>query len=189
PAPLWLTSTRARLLAATGAFALLKLAAARQLELLPVEAYSWMWSRHPQLGYFDHPALTSWMVRVSTAIAGHSFVGVRALAIACSIATVWFVFETLCRLYDETTAEHAALLVLLVPITAVTGAEAAPDSPLLLFWSATLWAFVRALTGGGTRAWLLAGLFLRLAFDSKYHPAGLGLRLPLFLPLPSGPPR
>jgi hypothetical protein len=156
---------------------------ARKIELLPVEAYSWMWSRHPQLGYFDHPALTSWIVRASTALAGHSFLGVRALTIACSIATVWFVFDALSRLYGERVAEHVALLVLLLPVTAVTGAEATPDSPLLLFWSATLWAFVRALSGGGTRAWLLAGLFLGLALESKYHAALLGLGLLALLAL------
>jgi dolichyl-phosphate-mannose-protein mannosyltransferase len=172
-----------RLLAATGAFALLKLAIARKLELLPIEAYSWMWSQHPQLGYFDHPALTSWIVRASTALAGHSFLGVRALTVACSIATVWLVFDAVQRLWDERTAEHVALLVMLLPITAINGAEAVPDSPLLLFWSAALWAFARALTEGRTLFWQVGGLFLGLALDSKYHAAILALGLVAFLAL------
>lgn len=181
--PSWLTPARARLLAAMSALSLVKILVARRLELLPVEAYSWMWSRHPQLGYFDHPAMTSWMVRASTTLVGHSFVGVRLLAVASSIGAAWFAFLALRRMYDERTAEHVSLLVMLLPITSVVGAEAAPDSPVLLFWSATLWAFVRAIADGGTRSWLLAGLFLGLAMDSKYHGALLAIGLLLFLAL------
>jgi len=164
-----------------GALALVKVLIARRLELRPVEAYSWMWAQHPQLGYFDHPAMTSWMVRASTALVGHSFLGVRAITLACSVGVIWILFDALRRLYDERTAQHVSLLVLLLPVTSVIGAEAAPDGPLLFFWCATLWAFVHALSGGGTRAWLLAGLFLGLALDSKYHAAVLAAGVLLFL--------
>src|SRR5262249_9360266 len=123
------------------------------------------------------------IVRASTALAGHSFLGVRALTVACSIATVWLVFDAVRLLWDERSAEHVALLVMLLPITAINGAEAVPDSPLLLFWSATLWAFAHALSGGGPRFWQFAGLCLGLALASKSHAAVLALGLLGFLAL------
>ena len=70
-------SRRAWLLVAFGGILVAKLVLAQRLELLPVEAYSWVWAQHPQLGYFDHPAMTSWIVRASTSLLGHSFIGVR----------------------------------------------------------------------------------------------------------------
>ncbi|MFI5317095.1 MAG: glycosyltransferase family 39 protein [Myxococcota bacterium] len=163
------------------AFALVKVAVARKVELLPVEAYSWMWAQHPQLAYFDHPGMTSWIVRASTMLVGHSLLGVRALALACSLGTTAMVFHALRRMYDERTAEHVSLLFLLLPVTAVTGALAAPDSPLLFFWCATLWALVRASSEGRLSAWLLSGLFLGLALDSKYHAALLAIGISVYL--------
>ena len=54
-----------------------------------------------------------------------------------------------------------------------------PDSPLLFFWTAALWAMARIAVGGGGAWWLAAGMFSGLALDSKYTAlllwAGIGL--------------
>src|SRR5258708_29329850 len=54
-----------------------------------------------------------------------------------------------------------------------------PDTPLLLFWTATLWAGGRLASGGAAAWWLAAGVFTGLALLSKYTavflPIGLGL--------------
>src|SRR5262245_43293731 len=52
----------------TGAIALLLLALATRLvlsavvPLLPEEAYYWLYSRHPDLSYFDHPPAVAWVI-------------------------------------------------------------------------------------------------------------------------------
>jgi 4-amino-4-deoxy-L-arabinose transferase-like glycosyltransferase len=43
-----------------------------------------------------------------------------------------------------------------------------PDSPLLFFWTATLWAMARIAAGGPGVWWLAAGVFGGFALDSKY---------------------
>ena len=146
-----------------------------QLELTSVESYLWLCAQRPALGYYDYPGMIAWMGWLSTTLFGHSPLGVRAVTILSGGAMVWFVFLAARRLYDERIARLAAFLAALVPDFLVFAAYATPDAPCLLFWSATVWALAHALSGGPPRWWYLAGLFLGLAMDSKYHAVFLGL--------------
>jgi 4-amino-4-deoxy-L-arabinose transferase-like glycosyltransferase len=58
-----------------------------------------------------------------------------------------------------------------------------PDTPLLFFWVATLWAVARAHRSGDARWWLVAGIFAGGALLSKYTAALLGFGLVLWLVL------
>src|SRR6185312_6051048 len=61
----------------------------------------------------------------------------------------------------------AALLLNATLLFGVGAVIMTPDTPLLFFWTACLWAVAR--TGGGKPAWwLAAGLFAGLALASKY---------------------
>src|SRR6185436_18789984 len=146
-----------------------------ELELTSVESYLWVCAQRPALGYFDYPGMIAWMGWLSTALFGHSPLGVRALMIAGGAAMIWFVFLAARRLYDERVGRLAAFAAALVPIFFAFAAEATPDAPCLLFWSATVWALAHALSGDSPRWWLAAGLFLGLAMESKYHAVFLGL--------------
>ena len=58
-----------------------------------------------------------------------------------------------------------------------------PDGPLLLFWTATIWALARIACSDRpeTAWWLAAGLFGGLALASKYTAVFLGLGIVLWL--------
>src|SRR5687767_798564 len=118
-----------------------------QLELTSVESYLWVCAQRPALGYFDYPALIAWMGWLSTAIFGHTPLGVRAVSIAGGAAMIWFVFLAARRLYDEPAAVLAAFMAALVPDFLMFGAYLTPDAPCLLFWSAAVWALAHALSG------------------------------------------
>ena len=45
-----------------GLCVLLRIAMAVGAETYPDEAYYWTWSQHPQLAYFDHPAMIAWSI-------------------------------------------------------------------------------------------------------------------------------
>ena len=152
-----------------------------QLELTSVESYLWVCAQRPALGYFDYPAMIAWMGAASTALFGHSPLGVRAISILGGAAMIWFVFLAARRLYDEPTARLAAFMAALVPDFVMYGSYVTPDAPCLLFWSATVWTLAHALSGDSPRWWLLAGLFLGLAMDSKYHAVFLGFGVLGFL--------
>lgn len=152
-----------------------------QLELTSVESYLWLCSQRPALGYFDYPGMIAWMGMLSTALFGHSPLGVRAVMIIGSAAMSWFVFLAARKLYDERVGRLAGMTSALVPIFFAFAAEATPDAPCLLFWSATVWALSHALTGGSPWWWIPAGIFLGLAMDSKYHAVFLGFGIFGFL--------
>jgi 4-amino-4-deoxy-L-arabinose transferase-like glycosyltransferase len=58
---------------------------------------------------------------------------------------------------------------------------ATPDVPLLLFWALSLVFLHRAVFGERRSDWIVAGLFMGLAFDGKYTAVFLQLGLLLFL--------
>jgi 4-amino-4-deoxy-L-arabinose transferase-like glycosyltransferase len=145
-----------------------------EMDLFSVESYLWVCSQRPALGYFDYPGMIAWMGWLSTTLFGHSPLGVRAVMIAGGAAMIWFVFLAARRLYDERVGRLAAVTAALVPIFFAFAAEATPDAPCLLFWSAAVWALAHALSGDSPRWWYAAGLFLGLAMDSKYHAVFLG---------------
>ena len=99
---------------------------------------------------------------------------------------VWFAFLAGRRMYDERAGRLAALLVGLVPLTARFAMEATPDGPLLLFWTASIWALSHALSKDSIGWWAASGLFIGAAMDSKYTAVLLPAGLILFLLLSPG---
>jgi 4-amino-4-deoxy-L-arabinose transferase-like glycosyltransferase len=163
-----------------------RVAVTAQLELTSVESYLWVCAQRPALGYYDYPGMVAWLGWLSTALFGHSPLGVRAVTIAGGAAMVWLVFLAARRLYDERVGRLAALTAALVPDFVMFAAYATPDAPCLLFWAATVWALAHALSGDSPRWWYAAGLFLGLAMDSKYHAVFLGFGVFAFLLLDPG---
>jgi 4-amino-4-deoxy-L-arabinose transferase-like glycosyltransferase len=77
---------------------------------------------------------------------------------------------------------------LLLNATLMLGAGAVtmtPDTPLLFFWTAAVWALAHIATGGGGSWWLVAGAAAGLGLDSKYTAALLGLGIGLWLLTPA----
>lgn len=168
------------LLAVTLPLLAVKVLVSALLELTSVESYLWVCAQHPALAYTDYPGMSPWLIQLSTAMFGHGEAGLRALSMLCGPVSAWLLSRTALRLYGPREATWALALGMLLPLFLVYGTIATPDAPLLLFWSATLWAFTRALQGAPAW-WFLSGLFLGLAMDSKYQAVFLGLGLLGFL--------
>ena len=62
---------------------LLRLLFSGPFELLHEEAYYWLFSRFPDIGYLDHPPMVGWLIRFFTSLLGQSEFAVRAGAFAC----------------------------------------------------------------------------------------------------------
>jgi len=163
------------------ALTLLRLVVAAATPLAPDEAYYWIWSRALAPGYLDHPPMIAFWIAAGTAIAGDTALGVRLLGpIGAAIGSV-MLFDAGRRLFDARAGLSAALLLNATLLLGVGAVTATPDTPLILFWTATLWAVVRADVSGDGRWWLLAGLFAGCALLSKYTAALLGVGLLLWL--------
>ena len=146
-----------------------RLAVAALAPLSPDEAYYWVWSRALAGGYPDHPPMVALWIRLGTAIAGDGAFGVRLLApLATALGSVLLVRAGDDFFPGRGAGLTAAVLLnatLLLGIGAVT---MTPDTPLLLFWTALLWALGRLLVTRRGEWWLVAGAAAGLAMDSKY---------------------
>jgi len=174
-------STRGAL-AVLAALTLLRLAVAAFAPLSPDEAYYWVWSRALAPGYLDHPPMVALWIRAGTALAGQGALGVRLLApFAAAFGSV-----LLARAADDLVQKPGAGLLaagflnatLLLGVGAVT---MTPDTPLLFFWTATLFALARLCRSGNGTWWLVAGLAAGLALCSKYTGLLLVLAVGLWL--------
>jgi 4-amino-4-deoxy-L-arabinose transferase-like glycosyltransferase len=135
---------------------LLRLAVAAVPGLAADEAYYWTWSRALDTGYVDHPPAIAWLIRASTAIAGPSSLGVRALCVLAGSCVVLACLATARR-------PMLALVTLsAMPLFLFGGLLATPDVPLLLGWAVAVAAAAR-----GGRWWLLAGVATGVAIMGK----------------------
>ena len=167
---------RAERLGLTALLALtaLRLAVAGAMPLLPDEAYYWVWSRALAPGYLDHPPMVALWIAAGTALAGEGALGVRLLApFAAALGSLMLAGAARHLLDGEAAARRQAgvLAAALFNATLFLGAGSVtmtPDTPLLFFWTAAIWALARLQAGGDARWWLAAGLFIGAAGASKY---------------------
>jgi 4-amino-4-deoxy-L-arabinose transferase-like glycosyltransferase len=169
-------------LAALLGLTVLRLILAASLPLAPDEAYYWLWSQHLQAGYYDHPPMVAIFIRIGTALFGASPFGIRLLgplAAAGGSLLLWRAGEDFCP------NRHAGLIAAgLFNASIIAGVGAivmTPDTPLILFWTATIAAAGRLLATRDPRWWLAIGVCAGLGLLSKYTaallPAGIGLWL------------
>ena len=179
-------SPQAILWTALAALTLLRLAVAALTPLSPDEAYYWTWSRALAPGYLDHPPMVALWVRLGTALAGNTALGVRLLApFAAAAGTVLLAAAGRTLFPGSGAGLRAAVMLNATLILGAGAVTMTPDTPLLLFWTAALYALARIATGGGATWWLAIGLASGLALDSKYTAALLGLGIALWLLTPT----
>jgi 4-amino-4-deoxy-L-arabinose transferase-like glycosyltransferase len=142
--------------------------------LFPVfgdEAYYYIWSLHPQLSYFDHPPMVSWLISLSHFVfpAGNSF-SLRFPFVLLSFLTslIWLKI-----LSDKKVGANTQFLffvfMALNPLLGIGSIVATPDVGLVFFWSLAYLFFERLLSTNKIIDYALLGLSLGLGFCSKYH--------------------
>jgi 4-amino-4-deoxy-L-arabinose transferase-like glycosyltransferase len=164
--PIWLAWVA--LLILTG----VRLWAAAATPLAPDEAYYWVWSRALAGGYPDHPPMVALWIRAGVWLAGDTPLGVRLLApFAGLLGTLLLVQAGDDVLPGRRLGLAAGVLMNATLLFGVGSVTMTPDTPLLLFWTASVWALGRVLATGRPVWWLAAGLAAGLALDSKYTAA------------------
>jgi 4-amino-4-deoxy-L-arabinose transferase-like glycosyltransferase len=159
-----------------------RLVLAAALPLVPDEAYYWVWSRAPAAGYFDHPPMIALWIRAGTAIAGDNALGIRLFGPVAAAVASFLLWDAADRLVRSRNAGIVAVLLLNATVLVGAGAIlATPDSPLLFFWAAAIWAMARVVAGDSGWWWGAVGLVVGLALSSKYTAALLAVGIALWL--------
>ncbi len=176
--PRWMTWPVAGLVALT----LVRLWVAAVTPLAPDEAYYWVWSRALAAGYLDHPPMVALWIRAGTALGAADPLGVRLLGPFAAALGTLLLHDAGNRLFPGRNAGLTAAVLLNATLAMGVGAVVmTPDTPLLLFWTATMWAAARVATGGPSAWWIAAGLSAGLAGLSKYTAAFLPIGLGLYI--------
>jgi 4-amino-4-deoxy-L-arabinose transferase-like glycosyltransferase len=176
-----------QLAAAIAAVTVIRLVVAAVVPLAPDETYYWVWSHALAPGYLDHPPMVALWIRAGTCLAGQTALGVRLLGpVAAALASL-MLFDTARSLFPRIKAGVPAVMLLNATLLLGVGTVImTPDSPLLFFWTATLWAMARLAAGGSGVWWLAGGFFAGLALDSKYTALLLWIGVGLWAPLVPG---
>ena len=148
----------------------MRLGLAALTPLAPDEAYYRVWSRVLAPGYLDDAPMVALWIRLGTAIAGATPLGVRLLGPPAAALGSLLLYRAATDLFPHL-PRLGLIAVLFINATLLFGAGSVimtPDTPLLFFWTLGLFAMARLIATGNGRWWLLAGLAAGLALDSKY---------------------
>ena len=162
---------RAAFVAAWLALVAAKLVLAGALAPFGDEAFYWQESRAPAWGYSDVPPLTAWLIRLGTALFGHSELALRAPFLLLGSALPWIVVDWARRFGDVRDAWLAGIVALVVPLAALLGVIALPDVPLTLALVAAAPALESAIRRDRARDWLWFGALLALGWLAHYRHA------------------
>jgi hypothetical protein len=144
----------------------------RMVSMAPIplgngEAYYYSWSRFLSWSYYDHPPLLAWTVWLTT-LFGHSAGAVRLAPILASAAFGLLFYRLVERLFRPRAAFFALVLVTALPVFLASSFIVNPEAPMAPLWVAFLLAIEAMRRKNEWWRPLLAGLFLGLAFLSKY---------------------
>jgi 4-amino-4-deoxy-L-arabinose transferase-like glycosyltransferase len=169
-----LRDARATLLIIGGLIAL-RLLAAAITPLAYDEAYYWLWSKALAGGYYDHPPMVAYVIKLGTILAGDTQLGIRLASILLAIPATWAVWRAAAILFRRAdVARDAALLFNLTLMVAAGTAIVTPDAPLMVASAFVLWAVAKVIETGRGEWWLAVGLTAGLALLSKYTAFFLG---------------
>jgi 4-amino-4-deoxy-L-arabinose transferase-like glycosyltransferase len=137
-------------------------------DLYPDEAQYWFWAQHPAFGYYSKPPLVAWLIALTTDLLGDGEFAIRLSAPLLHAGTAVFVYAIGSRLYDRRVGLWSALAYASLPGASISAFIISTDAPLLLFWAAALYAFIKAREDSGWGWWLAVGFACGLGLLAKY---------------------
>ena len=151
------------------------------LGLTPQESYFAYYADNLSLSYFDHPPLVGYTIWLFMKVFGHNMFAVKFAAFLITLAAQFAFFALSSRVLRNGRKYLAWIMFCTTMLVTSLSLQNCPDVVLTLFWTLAVWALYRAIFNGERRFWLYAGLFMGLAFDSKFPAMGLPIGLLVFL--------
>jgi 4-amino-4-deoxy-L-arabinose transferase-like glycosyltransferase len=145
------------------------------------EAYYYLSTLHPDWSYFDHPPLVTLTTGIGLWLTGQvSQFTIRIGTLLLYTGSLLFLYLATLRLYTLQIAINTLAIASVIPIFQIAfGVLSTPDTPLLFFWSMSLWLAVQEFFDyrGYRPSFRLTLLCFAvgLACLSKYHGFVLGL--------------
>jgi 4-amino-4-deoxy-L-arabinose transferase-like glycosyltransferase len=139
-----------------------------QMQLVPDEAYYWLWSKHLAASYRDKGPGIAWTIALGAKMFGNTVFGIRFFAVMLSTATGALIFLITRRLYDDSTALWCLLVASVMPLMAVGSILMTIDSLSVFFWALAILIFWKAIHRDKTSDWFWLGLAIGAGFLAKF---------------------
>jgi hypothetical protein len=138
------------------------------MQLVPDEAYYWLWSKHLAASYRDKGPGIAWTIALGTKLFGNTVFGIRFFAVILSTATGVLIFLLARRLYDDRVALWCLLLASVMPMMAVGSILMTIDSLSVFFWALAIVIFWKAIHRDKISDWFWLGLAIGAGFLAKF---------------------
>ena len=149
------------------------------------EAYFIVWGKNLDYGYYDHTPIVGWLLSLFLTVSDAAW-WLRFPSVILPIILSYGIYRLL-RHRQSQVAAWVALCFLVAPVN-VINVLITTDTPLILFSFFSAWFIYAALYESETAResnirFLMSGLFLGLAFFSKYFAVFLGLTYGVYIVL------
>jgi len=157
--------------------ALFRLILSAWLPMTGDEAYFVVWGKNLDYGYYDHTPFVGWLIAAFLTVSDAAW-WLRLPSVLLPVILAYAIFKILEHKKADVAA-LAALTFLVAPVN-VINVLITTDTPLVLFSFVSSWYFYYAISEerenhNAYRYFVLSGLFLGLAFISKYFAVLLGV--------------
>ncbi len=146
----------------------LNLIQASVTELIYDEAYYWYYAQNMAWGYFDHPPMVAFLIKLSS-LFFKGELGVRFMSCVLSSGTYALLWDLIDNPKKKEYVVNFFLLVFSFTLMNAYGFLTLPDTPLLFFTALFLWLYKRFLKNPSLTITLLMGLVMAALMYSKYH--------------------
>lgn len=137
-------------------------------ELIYDEAYYWYYAQNMAWGYFDHPSMVAFLIKVSSLFFDGEL-GVRFMSCVLSAGTYMLLWLLIDNPKKKDYVTHFFLLVFSFTLMNAYGFLTLPDTSLLFFTALFLWLYKRFLKDEGIVTAIYLGLVMAALMYSKYH--------------------
>lgn len=149
--------------------------------LMPQDAYYHFYGENLSLSYFDHPGMIGYILRGFTEVFGKTIFVIKFADFAITSLTLFSFYKLAGLFLSKGKALRALVLAASTLCFSILSFNSTPDVPLLLFWTLTLYSLYKAIFDNKKWHWIYAGIFMGLAFNSKYTALLLQIGLLAFL--------
>jgi hypothetical protein len=131
------------------------------------EAYYWMYSKHLEWGFFDHPPMAAFLVFLGDSIM-HNELGVRLFIILLSTLTMAILMN---ELNEKKDLFFLSVFILSFPLvhTHIGGFMALPDTPLVFFTLLFYLGYKKFVVDPSLKMAILMAFVAAAMIYSKYH--------------------
>lgn len=137
-------------------------------ELILDESYYWYFSKNLDWGYFDHPPMVAFLVKIGSLLFNKEL-GVRFFSAFLLSGTIYFLWNIIDNTLKYENIKLFCVLTASVALLNVYGFFMLPDTPLLFFAALFLWSYKKFLGEEKVLHVIILALSMAGMMYSKYH--------------------